>query len=285
MKTTTQFSRRGVSHTLQSHTHQSHTPQLNMPQLNMPHHRHSIRLKGYDYSADGFYFITICTKNRQHLFGHVVNGEMVLNEKGQIVKSEWLNTINVRQGEVILHEFVVMPNHFHAIIEICRRRGVSHTPQSHLPQSHTSQSHMPQSHTPNNDNVSHTPQSHTSQLHTPNNDNVSHTRNNDNKSHTRNNDVCDTNRGVCDTNRGVCDTTGGVCDTTGGVCDTPLRSPSKTLGAIVRGFKSAVSKKIGFSVWQRNYHEHIIRDSRGFEFISKYIRNNPACWDKDMFNK
>ena len=71
----------------------------------------------------------------------------------------------------------------------------------------------------------------------------------------------------------------------GGVCDTPLRSPSKTLGAIVRGFKSAVSKKIGFSVWQRNYHEHIIRDSRGFEKISKYIRNNPACWDIDMFNK
>ena len=132
------------------------------------------------------------------------------------------------------------------------RRGVSHTPQSHLPQSHTSQSHLPQSHTS---------QSHLPQSHTPNNatNNIS------------NNDVCITNRGVC--------------DTTGGVCDTPLRSPSKTLGAIVRGFKSAVSKKIGFSVWQRNYHEHIIRDFRGFEKISKYIRNNPACWDIDMFNK
>ena len=271
MKTTTQFSRRGVSHTPQLHTPQLHTPQSHTPQLNRPHHRRSIRLKGYDYSADGLYFITICTKDRQHLFGHVANGEMVLNETGQIVKSEWLNTVNVRQGEVILHDFVVMPNHFHAIIEICRRRGVSHTPQSHTPQSHTPQSHTPQSHTPQ----SHLPQSHTSQSHTPNNatNNIS------------NNDVCNTNRGVCDTMGGVCDTTGGVCDTTGGVCDTPLRSPSKTLGAIVRGFKSAVSKKIGFSVWQRNYHEHIIRDSRGFEKISKYIRNNPACWDIDMFNK
>ena len=236
MKTTTQFSRRGVSHTPQSHTPQSHTPQLNMP-----HHRHSIRLKGYDYSADGFYFITICTKNRQHLFGHVVNGEMVLNEKGQIVKSEWLNTINVRQGEVILHEFVVMPNHFHAIIEISRRRGVSHTPQSHTSLSHASQSHASQSHA----SQSNTPLSHTFQSHTPNN---------------------------------------GVCNTMEGVCDTPLRSPSKSLGAIVRGFKSAVSKKIGLSVWQRNYHEHIIRDSRGFEKISKYIRNNPACWDMDRFH-
>ena len=255
MKTTTQFSRRGVSHTPQSHTPQSHTPQSHTPQshtpqshtpqshtpqshtpqLNMPHHRHSIRLKGYDYSADGFYFITICTKNRQHLFGHVVNGEMVLNEKGQIVKSEWLNTINVRQGEVILHEFVVMPNHFHAIIEISRRRGVSNTPLSNTPLSHASLSHTP-------------------------------------------------NNGVCNTTEGVCNTTEGVCDTAGGVCDTPLRSPSKSLGAIVRGFKSAVSKKIGFSVWQRNYHEHIIRDSRGFEKISKYIRNNPACWDMDRFH-
>ena len=245
MKTTTQFSRRGVSHTPQLHTPQSHTPQLNRP-----HHRRSIRLKGYDYSADGLYFITICTKDRQHLFGHVANGEMVLNETGQIVKSEWLNTVNVRQGEVILHDFVVMPNHFHAIIEICRRRGVSHTPQSHTPQSHTPQSHTPQPHTPQ----PHTSQSHTPQLHTPNNDNISHTPNTD---------VCDTNRGVC---------------------DTPLRSPSKTVRAIVRGFKSAVSKKIGFSAWQRNYHEHIIRDSRDFEKITNYIRNNPACWDIDGFN-
>jgi len=220
MKTTTQFARRGVSHTPQSHT---------------PHHRRSIRLKGYDYSANGMYFITICTKNRQHLFGDVADGEMVLNETGQIVKSEWLNTVNVRQGEVILHDFVVMPNHFHALIEICRRRGVSNTPLSH-----TSISHASISHTPNN--------------------------------------------GVCDTTEGVCDTTKGVCDTTKGVCDTPLRSPSKSLGAIVRGFKSTVSKQIGFSVWQRNYHEHIIRDSRDFEKISKYIRNNPACWDMDRFH-
>ena len=107
MKTTTQFSRRGVSHTPQLHTPQSHTPQLNRP-----HHRRSIRLKGYDYSADGLYFITICTKDRQHLFGHVANGEMVLNETGQIVKSEWLNTVNVRQGEVIFMILSLCPTIF-----------------------------------------------------------------------------------------------------------------------------------------------------------------------------
>lgn len=222
MKTIAQSPRRGVSHTPQSHTPQTHTPQTHTPQTHTFHHRRSIRLKGYDYSADGLYFITICTKDRNHYFGHVVDGKMVLSEKGVIVKNEWLNTINIRRGEVILHEYIVMPNHFHAIIEICRR-GVSHTPQIHTPQSNTPDDGL-----------------------------------------TSNNVVCD------------------VKDR--GVCDTPLRSPSKTLGSIVRGFKSAVTKQIGFPVWQRNYHEHIIRNTNAFTKISNYILNNPAQWHCDMFN-
>ncbi|MBR4913190.1 MAG: hypothetical protein IKZ54_10185 [Bacteroidales bacterium] len=146
METTAQSPRRGVSHTpqthtpqthtSQTHTSQTHTSQTHTPQSHTFHHRRSIRLKGYDYSADGLYFITICTKDKNHYFGRVIDGKMILNERGQIVKNEWLNTINVRQGEVILLEFIVMPNHFHAIVEICRR-GVSHTPQSHTPQMHT----------------------------------------------------------------------------------------------------------------------------------------------------
>lgn len=231
METNTQSPRRGVSH-----TPQTHTPQIHTPQSHRFHDRRSIRLKGYDYSADGLYFITICTKERNHYFGRVIDGKMVLNERGQIVKNEWLNTINVRKDEVILHEYIVMPNHFHAIIEICRR-GVSHTPQIHTPQSHT-----PQSHTPDDG-------------------------------------LTTSDRGVCDTmDRGVCDTIDR------GVCDTPLRSPSKTLGSIVRGFKSAVTKQIGFPVWQRNYHEHIIRNTNAFTKISNYILNNPAQWHCDMFN-
>ena len=236
-----QSPRRGVSHTPQAHTPQAHTPQTHTF-----HHRRSIRLKGYDYSADGLYFITICTKERNHYFGRVIDGKMVLNERGQIVKNEWLNTINVRKDEVILHEYIVMPNHFHAIIEICRR-GVSHTPQIHTPQSHTPQSHTPQSHTP--------------------------------QSHTPDDGLTTSDRGVCDTiDRGVCDTIDR------GVCNTPLRSPSKTLGSIIRGFKSAVTKQIGFPVWQRNYHEHIIRNTNAFTKISNYILNNPAQWHCDMFN-
>ncbi len=81
------------------------------------HHRRSIRLKGYDYSQAGLYFITICVQNRECLFGEIINGEMFLNDAGTMVQTEWLKLSN-RFNNIELHEFVVMPNHFHAILEI-----------------------------------------------------------------------------------------------------------------------------------------------------------------------
>lgn len=157
----------------------------------MEHHRKSIRYKGYDYSKNGMYFITICTKDKLCLFGDIVDGKMLLNNNGKIVNDEWLNTINIRGDDVKLHEYVVMPNHMHTIVEITNN-------------------------------------------------------------HIYNNKL--------------------------GVCDTPLRSTSKTLGAIIRGFKGAVSKQIGKSIWQRNYYEHIIRDYESYINITNYIKNNPLKW-------
>ena len=79
--------------------------------------RHSIRLKGYDYSEEGAYFITIVTHNREMLSGKVTDNEMVLNEFGEIVKEEWLTTRELRQNiEISDDEFCIMPNHFHGII-------------------------------------------------------------------------------------------------------------------------------------------------------------------------
>lgn len=83
------------------------------------HHRSSIRLKGYDYSQPGAYFITICTHNRACLFGHIVNGAMVLNDVGKIVADEWMKSDEIR-NEIELDEWVVMPNHMHAIVMIRR---------------------------------------------------------------------------------------------------------------------------------------------------------------------
>ncbi len=81
------------------------------------HHRRSIRLKGYDYSQAGCYYVTIVNQNRECLFGDVVDGEMVLNELGKIVQDEWLKTAQIRKN-IELDIFVVMPNHVHGIIII-----------------------------------------------------------------------------------------------------------------------------------------------------------------------
>jgi len=77
----------------------------------------STRLKGWDYSSAGMYFVTICTRNRECLFGDVVNGEMHLSRIGEIVAEEWQNTPKVRPS-VQMDEWIVMPNHIHGIIVI-----------------------------------------------------------------------------------------------------------------------------------------------------------------------
>ncbi len=86
------------------------------------HHRRSIRLKGYDYSLEGLYFITICCQQRAHLFGEIADGEMRLNQFGAIAQAAWQQTSEIRDN-VALHQFVVMPNHFHSIIEITFKKG------------------------------------------------------------------------------------------------------------------------------------------------------------------
>jgi len=79
------------------------------------HHRRSIRLKGYDYTLAGAYFVTIVAWQREMLFGEIVDGKMILSEFGEIVREEWERTAIVRPN-VELGEYVVMPNHFHGIL-------------------------------------------------------------------------------------------------------------------------------------------------------------------------
>jgi len=81
------------------------------------HHRRSIRLQEWDYSQAGAYFVTICTQNRECVFGNVVDGEMVLNDAGRVVESVW-NDLPNHYPHVELDEFVIMPNHFHGIVVI-----------------------------------------------------------------------------------------------------------------------------------------------------------------------
>lgn len=81
------------------------------------HHNRSIRLQGYDYSQDGLYFITICLQNRLHLFGDVVDGNMVFTDAGSIAIQCWMD-IPKHFPNTILHQYIIMPNHVHGIIQI-----------------------------------------------------------------------------------------------------------------------------------------------------------------------
>ncbi|MEP0761580.1 MAG: transposase [Chloroflexota bacterium] len=177
------------------------------------HHRRSLRLRGHDYAEAGAYFVTVCTGGRVCLLSTIVGGEVELSAVGQIVEEEWLRTPDIRP-QVRLDEFVIMPNHLHAILEITETREPP----------------------------------------------------------------------------------------VGAYCNTPLReppgarspllrSPSQTLGAIIRGFKGTTTRRVnalrqtpGARFWQRNYYEHIIRDEADLARLREYVVCNPGRWAEDDEN-
>ncbi|HID28413.1 MAG TPA: transposase, partial [Desulfobacterales bacterium] len=79
------------------------------------HHRRSIRFKGYDYSQTGAYFVTICTQNRECLFGDIVNEKMVLNDAGRMIQTIW-DEMPEHYFGVAMDIFQIMPNHVHGIV-------------------------------------------------------------------------------------------------------------------------------------------------------------------------
>ena len=97
------------------------------------HHRRSIRLKGYNYAQDGLYFITICCHDRICRFGKVVNGEMVLNECGQMAYDEWVK-LPERFPNFELDVFQIMPNHMHGIIALHNVAGFTPAQNNAKPQ-------------------------------------------------------------------------------------------------------------------------------------------------------
>ena len=170
------------------------------------HHRKSIRLKGYDYSSPGAYFVTICTYNGECLFGEIRDSSMYLNDFGKVVENEWWKSSEIRK-ELDLDVFQTMPNHIHGIVMIQEERP--------------------------------------------------------------------------DPNKTVVGANG----------RSPLRMKPKSLSSFIAGYKSICTKRInelrnttGVPVWQRNYHEHIIRNEEELNRIREYIINNPLKWELDKEN-
>jgi putative transposase len=153
------------------------------------HHRRSIRLRDYDYSQAGAYFVTICTHDRQCVFGDIVDGQMQLNACGQQVEAVW-HALPERFPGVELDEYVMMPNHVHGIISLGGKGAMNRAP---------------------------------------------------------------------------------------------------TLGEVVRAFKALTARSVRLSgllgfAWQRNYHEHIIRNEEDLDRIREYVAFNPADWSEDSEN-
>ncbi len=93
--------------------------------------RKSIRLRNYDYSQCGAYFITICTHGREWLFGKIENGIMICNEYGRIAAEEIVRTNELRKAaDISISQYVIMPNHVHFIVEfVGTRLAVSDAPR------------------------------------------------------------------------------------------------------------------------------------------------------------
>jgi len=82
------------------------------------HHRHAYRLKHWDYTTPAYYFVTLCIRNRQiYYFGNINNDKIILNNLGKIINKYWLKIPN-HFNNVVLDEYIVMPNHVHGIIRI-----------------------------------------------------------------------------------------------------------------------------------------------------------------------
>ena len=82
------------------------------------HHRHTIRLQGYDYSKSGLYFVTICTKDKQNIFGDIDQKQMRLSEHGTIAQNMLTKMLEKLNEYIAINEYVIMPNHMHLIIQI-----------------------------------------------------------------------------------------------------------------------------------------------------------------------
>lgn len=141
--------------------------------------RKTIRLKHYDYSNNGMYFITICTKERKQILGKINENEIKLYNAGTIIQK---HTKNIEElfNNIKIDEYVIMPNHIHMIIEITEKT------ETNIPR-------------------------------------------------------------------------------------------------IIKQFKGCITKELGYSIWQKSYYEHIIRNEKEYFKIKEYIRNNVINWNKDKY--
>ena len=218
------------------------------------HHRRSLRIKDRDYSRDGYYFVTICARNRENIFADFCAGSgqpqglplhkkfvptLTLTTAGKIIGSNWQK---IAKGNVTTDAFIIMPNHIHGIIILKLHHlvvgvGLAPTPDVALIQG------QPQGST------NHPP--------------------------TSADTVCLPPQGGAPIQKD----------------NAPAPTLGSIIGAFKSRCALDYLKYIdennlneSSKIWQRNYYEHIIRDNKELVAIRKYIKSNPANWASDKEN-
>jgi putative transposase len=197
--------------------------------------------------------VTICANDHRCLFGEIDNENMVLNNFGNVVHEEWIKSFVLRR-ELKQDEFMVMPNHFHAIVRIIENNGLNDR-DIHICHRRDVARYVSTDDKTTNVSTTTTPDNKTTNIRTGRNDNSNVPTNADTK-HNNKPKI------------------------------SAISPKSDTLSTIVRSFKSAVTNRMhaaGFNdnVWQPRFHDHIIRNDRELFAIRQYIKNNPANWAND----
>jgi putative transposase len=233
----------------------------------------SNRLQNWDYSSEAVYFITITTEDRKCIFGSVVNDKMILNNVGQIVENELLKSIKIRK-DWFFHNWIVMPNHIHLLIEIQNENIIQNQNQNeiltttHIVETHSSASTSGTS-TKIEANVETNTETHVVS-------NVAETH-------------CCASLHIQGVDKTVNKNTN--------QSQSKLSRKSNSISSFVAIFKSVTTKQINDlyknrqsaninnkKIWQTNYHDHIVRNHKRFETIYNYIKANPRSWDTDSIN-
>ncbi|SFD89143.1 Transposase IS200 like [Flavobacterium phragmitis] len=226
----------------------------------------SNRLKNWDYSSEAVYFITIVTKNRESIFGNIEEDKMILSENGQIVERELLKSIKIRKNW-FFHNWIIMPNHIHLLIEIQNEDISTETnTTSCIVEANSVASTSSISATECNESLSiNVAETHCGASLQNQSDEII-----DSKLSTTN--IVETH---CSASTSSISTK--KCS------ESKFSRKSNSISSFVAIFKSITTKQINGteSIWQTNYHDHIVRNYKTFEKIYDYIKHNPISWDTD----
>ena len=286
------------------------------------HNRRSIRLKGYDYSRSGAYFITICVKDNVHFFGRIENGKMILNDAGRMI-DKWWQKIPEKFPDIVLGEYQIMPNHFHAIVlntgivradpRVRPNESIDNSIVRADPHAHPNESidnsivrgapPVRPKESIDNDIGRAGPHAHPNESidnsivradpRVRPNESIDNSIVRADPRVRPESEISNMNFGQTDTNfgqtHGSAPTNAVPVSTLGEHMGSPLRMvvqwfKTMSTNEYIRGVKTLNWPPFDGKLWHRNYYEHIIRDETSYNNIANYIINNPAKWNEDKFN-